>query len=999
MEAAITEEQPHIELQTGGIDVICSDVRPAATTLLITERISTNYPRPALKRKKMGLCKCPRKKVTNLFCFEHRVNVCEHCLVENHHGTCFTGLVWMSGLADFLQLQLQLDIAAPFAASFLLCVICTQCDVIFREALFPAMNQTSPMIDELRSKLQQANWARAGLGLPLLPELDPPHMPPQQTHLPNSTMQKPQYYSNMANGGQLPMQTQADRSATATPEVALEMDDVAYSGKREQVTFTSRKKHGGTSETDMQPLLSRTNDRDVDSEHNKYKRRPAREWLRGIWKAKYGSSTPNHFTGYKRVVVIALFVLFVLITAVVVLTKAGLGAGEDPLLDPMNNPNIRVAVEGGVADSGMHRVGSVARLARCGSVACRRAQSTAAAPQKIEVFIDDKKILVDPGLTILQACAIAGVDIPRFCYHDRLSIAGNCRMCLVEVEKSMKPVASCAMPVMKGMKVKTNSDFARKAREGVMEFLLVNHPLDCPICDQGGECDLQDQSMTFGSDRGRLRATYDGKRAVEDKNIGPLVKTVMTRCIHCTRCVRFANEIAAFPDFGTTGRGQDLQIGTYVEKFFASELSGNIIDLCPVGALTSKPYSFTARPWETRKTESIDVMDAVGSNIVISHRTGELLRIIPKMNDVSFLEFSLWKSNYIMNDAIMGIENCDALLLVGTNPRYEAAVLNARIRKAYLYTDIEIGVIGGKCDLTYDYEHLGDSAEALDDVMAGKSNFAKKLLSAKNPMIIVGSAALKGEKGAAVLAKVQQLAEKVRSGSSCDKSRKVINILHQLAGQVGALDVGYQAGTAAIRKKPIKFLYLLGADDGKVTRQNLDPSAFVVYQGHHGDVGAEMADVILPGAAYTEKEGTFVNTEGRVQRTLPAVTPPGDSRVDWKIIRAISEVAGKPLPYDDLKQLRQRISEIAPHLVRFGDIEESGYLKQGLQLAKSSASFLLPGPVDVDLTPAQKILADFYMTNVISRHSATMAKAKKAALKDMENPYVEDHRLLSHSHA
>ncbi|KAK6034418.1 putative NADH dehydrogenase, G subunit [Cooperia oncophora] len=403
------------------------------------------------------------------------------------------------------------------------------------------------------------------------------------------------------------------------------------------------------------------------------------------------------------------------------------------------------------------------------------------------------------------------------------------------------------MPVMKGMRVKTNSALTRKVREGVMEFLLTNHPLDCPICDQGGECDLQDQSMAFGSDRGRLVATYDGKRAVEDKNIGPLVKTVMTRCIHCTRCVRFANEIAAFPDFGTTGRGSDLQIGTYVEKFFASELSGNVIDLCPVGALTSKPYSFTARPWETRKTESVDVMDAIGSNIVISHRTGDLLRVIPKMNDEvneewisdqtrwaidglktqrlmcpmmkdqnGVLRQASWeetlfvvaqklretpadqkaavagglsdveslvalkdlfnrfnsenvcteeefpatsdlRSNYIMNDAIVGVESSDALLLIGTNPRYEAPVLNARIRKTYLNTDIEVGVIGGDSDLTYDYEHIGSSAKAIDDVIAGKTPFAKKFLSAKNPMIIVGSAAVQGEKGADVLAKVQQL--------------------------------------------------------------------------------------------------------------------------------------------------------------------------------------------------------------------------------------------------
>ncbi|CAI4222762.1 unnamed protein product [Auanema sp. JU1783] len=727
----------------------------------------------------------------------------------------------------------------------------------------------------------------------------------------------------------------------------------------------------------------------------------------------------------------------------------------------------------------MQRIGSTLARATRRSRIGARAQSNAA-PEKIEVFIDDKKVLVDPGLTILQACALVGVDIPRFCYHDRLSIAGNCRMCLVEVEKSMKPVASCAMPVMKGMKVKTNSDFVRKAREGVMEFLLNNHPLDCPICDQGGECDLQDQSVAFGSDRGRLHCGHDGKRAVEDKNIGPLVKTVMTRCIQCTRCVRFANEVAAFPDFGTTGRGVDLQIGTYVEKFFHSELSGNIIDICPVGALTSKQYAFTARPWETRKTESVDVMDATGSNIVLSHRTGDLLRVIPKMNDDineewisdrtrfaidglktqrlltpmikdtdGTLKPATWeealfvvaqrmrdtpaelkaavvgglsdveamvalkdlfnkfnsenlcteeefpvssggtdlRSNYVMNDAIVGIENCDALLLVGTNPRFEAPVLNARIRKAYLYSDIEVGVIGGNTDLTYDFEFLGDNAKALSDVASGKSEFAKKFLAAKNPMIIVGSSVLQGEKGSAVLTAVQELAAKARSGNA---SSKVVNVLHQWAGQVGALDVGYQAGTAALRKKPVKFLYLLGADEGKVTRNNLDPGAFVVYQGHSGDAGAEIADVILPGAAYTEKEATFVNTEGRSQRTLPAVTPPGDAREDWKIIRAISEVAGKSLPYDSLADLRMRMTEIAPHLVRYNEIEQPGYFKQALELSQ-------PGPVDVSVVPKQKELADFYITNVVTRNSSSMAQARKAALRAKEDPYSEVPALHAHA--
>ncbi|EPB68887.1 putative NADH dehydrogenase, G subunit [Ancylostoma ceylanicum] len=482
-------------------------------------------------------------------------------------------------------------------------------------------------------------------------------------------------------------------------------------------------------------------------------------------------------------------------------------------------------------------------------------------------------------------------------------------MCLVEVEKSIKPVASCAMPVMKGMKVKTNSEFVRKAREGVMEFLLNNHPLDCPICDQvgctGGECDLQDQSMAFGSDRGRLQCGYDGKRAVEDKNIGPLVKTVMTRCIQCTRCVRFANEVAAFPDFGTTGRGVDLQIGTYVEKFFASELSGNIIDLCPVGALTSKPYSFTARPWETRKTESVDVMDAVGSNIVLSHRTGELLRVIPKINDEVNEEWISDKTRF----AIDGLKTQRLL-----------------------------------CPMIKDQDGVLRQASWEETLFTVAQKFRET--PAEQKAAIVG-----GLNDVESMVALKDLFNRFNSENVCTEEEF--------------------PATSDLR---FDFIPLICA------------------AGHHGDAGAEMADVILPGAAYTEKEGTFVNTEGRAQRTLPAVSPPGDARVDWKIIRAISEVAGKPLPYDDLKQIRHRISEIAPHLVRFGDIEPAGYLKQGLQLAKAPS-----GPVDADLTPAQKILADFYITNVISRHSSTMAQAKKAALKDMENPYVETHRLHAHA--
>ncbi|KHN75316.1 NADH-ubiquinone oxidoreductase 75 kDa subunit, mitochondrial [Toxocara canis] len=781
-----------------------------------------------------------------------------------------------------------------------------------------------------------------------------------------------------------------------------------------------------------------------------------------------------------------------------------------------------------------------------------RAQQTAAS-EKIEVFIDGNKVLVEPGLTILQACALVGIDIPRFCYHDRLSIAGNCRMCLVEVEKSMKPVASCAMPVTKGMKIKTNSDLTKKARESVMEFLLVNHPLDCPICDQGGECDLQDQSMAFGSDRSRHQVEYDGKRAVEDKNIGPLVKTIMTRCIQCTRCVRFANEIAGVPDLGTTGRGNELQIGTYVEKLFASELSGNVIDICPigtyveklfaselsgnvidicpVGALTSKPYSFMARPWETRKTESVDVMDATGSNIVVSHRTGEVLRVLPRLNeDVNeewisdktrfaidglkrqrlltpmikdaggslrpcsweealfavaskirqthatqiaavagplndlgvavekqpeYLAESLMalkdlmnrfntelvcteesftsasggsdlRSNYIMNDGIIGVEDTDVLLLVGTNPRYEAPIFNARIRKSFIHNDLEVGLIGADVDLTYDYTYLGESGKALDGLIAGKGDFAKLSNSAKRPMIVVGSAMLKGNSGAALLAKVQQLADKLHNGSA-DKSKKIINILQRSASQVGALDIGYKGGVETILKspKPIKLLYLLGADDGVISRRDLDKDAFVVYQGHNGDLGAEMADIILPGAAYTEKEGIYVNTEGRPQKGYPAVAPPGEARHDWKIIRAISEVAGKKLHYDDIQQLRARLSEgypavappgearhdwkiiraisevagkklhyddiqqlrarlseVAPHLIRYGDVEEATFFTQASQLAEA-------GEVSGSLRPSQLELADFYMTNAVTRASPTMAECVRAARANKENPYLD----------
>ncbi|KAK3924082.1 NADH-ubiquinone oxidoreductase 75 kDa subunit, mitochondrial [Frankliniella fusca] len=720
------------------------------------------------------------------------------------------------------------------------------------------------------------------------------------------------------------------------------------------------------------------------------------------------------------------------------------------------------------------------------SPALRGISSTPVQLEKIEVFVDDKPVLVEPGTTVLQAAAMVGVEIPRFCYHERLAVAGNCRMCLVEVEKSPKPVAACAMPVMKGWRIKTNSDMTKKAREGVMEFLLVNHPLDCPICDQGGECDLQDQSMAFGSDRSRFTdIQFDGKRAVEDKDVGPLIKTVMTRCIHCTRCIRFASEVAGVDDLGTTGRGSDMQIGTYVEKFFLSELSGNVIDLCPVGALTSKPYAFTARPWETRKTESVDVMDALGSNIVVSTRTGEVLRILPRLNEDVNEEwisdksrFSCdglkrqrlvapmlknengelvtveWedalvgvgrallrageksaavaggladaealvalkdllnrlgsealctehtfpqdgsgtdlRSSYLLNNKIAGIEDADLILLIGTNPRYEAPLLNARIRKTWIHKECDVALLGPKVDLSYDYEHLGDDTTTLKKLASGQHPFNKKLSAAKKPMIILGGQQFGRQDAAAILAAVQQLSQSL-SSSINDKEWKILNVLQQVASQVAALDIGYKAGVSAIREDPPQVLVLLGADEGTITRADLPKDCFVVYigklsvtlnllPGHHGDQGASMADAILPGATYTEKQGTYVNTEGRTQQTLAAVTPPGMARVDWKIIRALSEVLGESLPYDNLNGIRQRLTEIAPHLTRYGSAEDANYFVQAVELSKTVKAQLASTPLDVKL----KELQDFFMTDAISRASPTMAKCVQAVLKQKTSKY------------
>ncbi|KAF9799628.1 hypothetical protein SFRURICE_018815 [Spodoptera frugiperda] len=715
--------------------------------------------------------------------------------------------------------------------------------------------------------------------------------------------------------------------------------------------------------------------------------------------------------------------------------------------------------------------------ARAAPLAARTFSAQPPAPEKFEVFIDDKPVQVEPGTTILQAAALVGVEIPRFCYHERLAVAGNCRMCLVEIEKSPKPAAACAMPVMKGMRVKTNSDLTKKAREGVMEFLLVNHPLDCPICDQGGECDLQDQSMAFGSDRSRFTDIhFSGKRAVEDKDVGPLIKTIMTRCIHCTRCIRFASEVAGVDDFGTTGRGTDMQVGTYVEKMFLSELSGNIIDLCPVGALTSKPYSFAARPWETRRIDSVDVLDPLGSNIVVATRTNEVLRILPRTNEEINEEWLSdksrfacdglkrqrlvtpmmkdsrgnltpveWedamvaaaralqdcppgkllavagdladaeslvalkdlvnrlgsentcteqyfplegagidlRSSYLCNTKIANVEESDFVLLIGANTRFEAPLLNARIRKAYIHKDTDVAFIGPKVDLTYDYTHVGDSASILKDLASGTSSHEvmKRLESAKRPVVILGADQLKTPEGAAILAYTQELALRLQDKLE-DKSWKVLNVLQRTASQVAALDIGYKPGVGPVLQDGPKVVYLLGADSGVVSRDQLPKDAVVIYQGHHGDVGAAMADIVLPGAAYTEKRATYVNAEGRAQQTLAAVSPPGKARDDWKIIRALSEIIGERLPYDSLDEVRDRLSQISPALVTYGNVEDNNYFAQARALAQSLQK-PVSGKVDVQL----KQLEDFFMTDTISRASPTMAKCVQAVLKQKQSKY------------
>jgi NADH-quinone oxidoreductase subunit G len=672
----------------------------------------------------------------------------------------------------------------------------------------------------------------------------------------------------------------------------------------------------------------------------------------------------------------------------------------------------------------------------------------------VKVIVDGSELDVVAGSTVLQACELVGKEIPRFCYHERLSIAGNCRMCLVEVEKSPKPIASCSYPVAEGMVVKTDTAMVRQARRGVMEFLLINHPLDCPICDQGGECDLQDQSFAYGMDHSRYA---ENKRAVKDKYLGPLVKTVMTRCIQCTRCIRFATEIAGVSELGATARGENMEIGTYIEKALTSELSGNLIDICPVGALTSKPYSFVARPWELQKTDSVDVLDALGTPIRIDARGPEVLRILPRENDdlneewmadkgrFSFdglkrrrldkpwvrrdgkLVAATWteafsaiaarvrdadgarigaiagdlcdaesmlalkdlmaavgsqnlecrqdgaaldpsrRDFYLFNAGVAAIERADALLIVGSNPRHESPVLNARIRKRSVAGHFPIGVVGPQVDLTYDAQFLGDTPAVLASLLDGTHEFVAALKNAARPMIVVGQGALARPDGAAVLAAVWALAKSV---GALLPDWHGFNVLHTAASRVGALDLGFVPGPGAagldgMMGGGVDVLWLLGADEFDTSR--IGANTFVVYQGHHGDRGAARADVILPGSAYTEKNGTYVNTEGRVQRGFRAMFPPGEAREDWRILRAFSDVLGKPLPYDTLEALRARLEHANPVFARVG-----------LPLFGATQ---LEGPTGdggaVSDAPFVAAIADYYQTNAISRASLTMAECSR----------------------
>ena len=678
-----------------------------------------------------------------------------------------------------------------------------------------------------------------------------------------------------------------------------------------------------------------------------------------------------------------------------------------------------------------------------------------------KIIINEKEIEFDKGMTVLQACELAAVEIPRFCYHEKLSIAGNCRMCLVEMEKSAKPIASCAMPAAEGMKIKTNTEFVKKARKGIMEFLLANHPLDCPVCDQGGECDLQDQSLFYGFDKSRFS---ENKRAVKDKYMGPLIKTQMTRCIHCTRCVRFAEEVAGVPEIGATGRGEDMEITTYLEQSMTSELSANVIDLCPVGALTSKPYAFEARPWELKKTESIDVMDAVGSNIRVDTYGWEVKRILPRLNneineewisdktryacdgllkqrldkpyikkngklvksswdesielitskinsinpneigahigDMASLEtiFSFKnllkkincnnydfrekkfyinpknKINYLFNSSIQGIEDCDLVLLIGCNPRHEATMINARLRKSIIKNNVPIFSIGNPGDLTYDYNLLGEDISELKNIFEGKSRINEKLNNSKKPLFIVGESALELKNGKYILEETKSFLIK---NNFINETWNAFNFLTQNASSVAAIDLKFyniEDGNNFIffdklKNQDFKLLYLVGSDNLVIKKNN----EFIIYQGSHGDRNAEIADVILPSPAYTEQDGLFINLEGRIQECRKASYPTNEAMEDWKIFNLINNSLYKTNLFDNFLSIRKLALQDIPMLSGIDSLP----LKNKVNNNETSSVFTNE---KMQIRPI-----DYYYSNAIARASKTMSDCRDIGINNKKN--------------
>ncbi len=666
----------------------------------------------------------------------------------------------------------------------------------------------------------------------------------------------------------------------------------------------------------------------------------------------------------------------------------------------------------------------------------------------LKLKVNEIEVEVEEGLTVLQACEKAGVEIPRFCYHEKLSIAGNCRMCLVEMEKSPKPIASCAMPAAEGMNIKTNTAFVEKARKGVMEFLLANHPLDCPVCDQGGECDLQDQSMYYGVDKSRFK---ENKRLVPEKNMGPLIKTQMTRCIHCTRCVRFATEVAGVPELGAIGRGEDMQITTYLEQSMQSELSANVVDLCPVGALTSKPYVFEARPWELKKTETIDVMDAVGSNIRVDTYDWEVKRILPIINedineewisdktryacdgllhqrlDTPFIKYNKkfekasWaevykiikskfentkkekicgfvgdltnmetsyifkeffdrtlnnnnyesradnrfiniskRENYIFNSTINGIEESDLIFLIGTNPRYEATILNARIRKTFLNNNTKIFSLNENGDLTYPYESLDGQTQTLKNIFEGTHNLSKNIIESKKPMIILGESFLRLNSSEFLYDKIKDF---LKLNKKYTEDWNPLNVLPCDAASVGNFDLGLinNENNLLNELKSHKFdiVYLVGQDNLNFIKQD----EFVIYQGSHGDKGAEIADIILPGSAYTEQDGYYTNLEGKVQKAYKASYPPGEAREDWKIINEIAEIMNNRKLFNDRDELESS-------MFNYLNLQSE---KQNKEHKKKAVKDFQAEKLTIDLKP-------YYFSNIIARCSKTMIECNNSKL-------------------